>query len=606
MAMFAPPLLLALLVATILPTISSSLISSTALCDFYIKLNGKVGDPHSSLAGWSGCGLGLLGAPQPCGFAGVECDEDGEMTSWDLSFADLTGTIDGGWFFENQASLKKLRTLNLSGNGISGSFPHDLCALSSLVELDLSWNEMSGGIPGKERWGGVLNLERINLSENLFSGELEDDLFLANAVLSHANFAHNARDSLDVDGRGIIHPGFTGALPSSWPASLEVLNFSENSFNRALGTSLCSNNNLVELILNQNFLSGAIDECFMQLSNLRLLHLQQNQFEGELPDFNSFYITEFRVGDNYLTGGLPSSLKNAPLLSILDVSINYLTGDLPASFVSPHLTVIDMRDNNFTSVIPPSYANLNALEILLLSRNSLVGELDPGLFMLPKVREVDVSYNWLTGVIPSNYSESIDIVDLTFNYLNGTLPETISASFREFYFGDNDIVGDVTNAICDLVIAGSLQEVTSCEDLACPAGYHGNDFGAPFQGGCVECLDAVCQPFLAQSTCPEGCQMNWTEVFNAVNDEDSGTGTAGNNGGGNTAALESGGGIGAGVMGAGIGVGICAIVGVGAFVLRRRRMEARFQEVVKMVEDDERGGELRMQRRGDDFNKFKI
>ena len=112
--------------------------------------------------------------------------------------------------------------------------------------------------------------------------------------------------------------------------------------------------------------------------------------------------------------------------------------------------------------------------------------------------------------------------------------------------------------------------------------------------------------FALRSTCPEGCQMNWTEVFNAVNDEDSGTGTAGNNGGGNTAALESGGGMGAGVMGAGIGVGICAIVGVGAFVLRRRRMEARFQEVVKMVEDDERGGELRMQRRGDDFNKFKI
>jgi len=538
--MATPLHLLAVLLFLATTNLAVASSSASPLCDFYVKLNGK--PSHSTpRPGFDDCASTSEAAvTATCDFHQVTCNEAGEITSWDLSFADLEGTIDDGWFFEHHKLFASLSSLNLSGNEISGSFPHDLCLLTLLTNLDLSWNSLSGEIPKKDCWSQLTLLSTLNLSQNLFSGELEDELFFANAKLTHVSFAHNARDSLDVDGRGIKQPGFSGTLPSSWPASLTTLDFSENSLHHSLSPNLCNNENLVELVLYQNFLSGVIDGCIVQLSKLRTLDLRQNQFEGNLPDFDSFYITEFLVGDNYLTGQLPSSLNNAPLLSILDVSVNYLSGDLPASFVSPHLSVLDVHDNNFTSAIPTSYANLNSLEILELSRNALIGELNHDLFNLPKIREIDVSYNSLTGTVPDTYSESLVVVDLTFNYLNGTLPESISASFREFYFGDNDITGDITDAICDLVIAGSLQEVSSCEDLACPAGYHGNDFGAPFQGGCVECLDSECQPFLAQSGCPEDCQKNWTEVFDN-NEADTGASAPHDGAAGNSAAIGGGG-----------------------------------------------------------------
>ena len=345
----------------------------------------------------------------------------------------------------------------------------------------------------------------------------------------------------------------------------------------------------------------------MSLSSLRVLDLRQNQLSGTLPDFDVLHIEQFLIGDNYFSGPLPEAISQAPNLDTLDAHLNSLSGVLPDSFASQGIRSIDLSSNAFSGPVPPAWSTLTSLTSLDLSDNALNGTFDSALCLLPNLIVLDVSYNDLSGSLPSLYTDSLEEIDFTGNALTGTVPTNISGSFISLGFGDNFLVGglDANSTLCSMASSGLLAGGNSCEDLACPAGTRGNDAGAPFNAGCVECINATCQPYLAQSECGEGCERNWTEVWEGEEGE-GGLGEGGEEGEEEAPVPEeaAGGGKVAGIIigvGAGVGIGVMSI---GAFaVVRNRRRRARQHMAKQLMEDvDDNDGGLKMQRMDMDDN----
>ena len=77
---------------------------------------------------------------------GVETDDEGRVTSLDLSDNDLAGPIP-----EALGQLDSLKVLNLSSNRLTGPIPETLGQLENLQVLDLYNNELTGCVPSTLR-----------------------------------------------------------------------------------------------------------------------------------------------------------------------------------------------------------------------------------------------------------------------------------------------------------------------------------------------------------------------------------------------------------------------------------------------------------------------
>ncbi|MCO5564047.1 hypothetical protein L7F22_017703 [Adiantum nelumboides] len=102
---------------------------------------------------------------------------------------------------------------------------------------------------------------------------------------------------------------------------------------------------------------------------------------------------------NHLSGHLPDDLSNCTQLRKLNLQNNLLTGPIPQfnSSLTPALSVIDISFNNLTGEIPSSLSTLS-LKILLLQNNSLSGSIPQDLSSLV---EFNLANNNLSGSIPS-------------------------------------------------------------------------------------------------------------------------------------------------------------------------------------------------------------
>jgi Leucine-rich repeat (LRR) protein len=84
---------------------------------------------------------------------------------------------------------KRMTSIDLSSNNITGEIPEEIVVLDGLVNLNLSWNHLSGVIPDKI--GEMQSLESLDLSRNKLSGEIPASLpnltFLSYLDLSYNN-----------------------------------------------------------------------------------------------------------------------------------------------------------------------------------------------------------------------------------------------------------------------------------------------------------------------------------------------------------------------------------------------------------------------------------
>ena len=207
--------------------------------------------------------------------------------------------------------------------------------------------------------------------------------------------------------------------------------------------------------MSSNMFSGLIPSEFGNLTSLESLHLSLNMLSGGLPPSFSMMgqILNFDVGNNHLlsgniplelfsnwtelgffsiannsfTGSIPREVSRWESLQYLLLSGNCFNSSIPAELASS-LRVLDLSNNYLTGMIPSGFGKLSfLLQFLDLSSNHLEGEIPASLSLL-SVNYIFLSSNRLTGVINKDFCKQrhLQFLDLSNNLLSGMLPGCLS------------------------------------------------------------------------------------------------------------------------------------------------------------------------------------
>ena len=144
---------------------------------------------------------------------------------------------------------------------------------------------------------------------------------------------------------------------------------------------------------------------------------------------NNFIIKQLGLGNENLTGTLPTEIGYLTKLVRLSIHSNSLTGQLPASlWLLDSLLFLDMAKNRFTGTLPPNISSLSRLRSLLLDDNLFHGSLPEDIGDLSLLNELSIPMNRFTGELPENIWSLGSLVhfDVSQNHLNGTLSSNIT------------------------------------------------------------------------------------------------------------------------------------------------------------------------------------
>ena len=105
----------------------------------------------------------------------------------------------------------------------------------------------------------------------------------------------------------------------------------------------------------------------------------------------------------YLSGTWPEGLRNCSALQQLDLSSNNFTGPIPSNVCTdiPNLVSLNIANNKVGGVIPVELSLCKYLNDLLLQNNFLEGEIPAQIGPMERLKSFNVSYNDLSGLIPS-------------------------------------------------------------------------------------------------------------------------------------------------------------------------------------------------------------
>uniref|UniRef100_A0A3Q7EZH4 Protein kinase domain-containing protein n=2 Tax=Solanum lycopersicum TaxID=4081 RepID=A0A3Q7EZH4_SOLLC len=119
-------------------------------------------------------------------------------------------------------------------------------------------------------------------------------------------------------------------------------------------------------------------------------------------------LTELRslsLRSNSLSGLLPPDIGSCTELRILNLENNNFSGSIPTTFFNlNNLIRVSLSGNRFSGEISDAFNNLTRMRTLYLENNNFSGSL-PDLKNLSQLNEFNVSFNRLTGSIPSSLNQ---------------------------------------------------------------------------------------------------------------------------------------------------------------------------------------------------------
>ncbi|KAL5577912.1 hypothetical protein UlMin_019611 [Ulmus minor] len=299
--------------------------------------------------------------------------------------------------------ITKLRVHHLSKRGV---IPEELAVLKYLTVFKIDENYFSGTLPA-------------------FIGNLTDL-----AILS------------------VSHNDFHGSLPKELGnlKGLYMLSIGSNNFSGTLPPEL-GNLVLVEQIyLDSSGVGGEIPSTFANLRNMVVMWAYDTPLSGKIPDFigNWSRLASLRFQGNSLEGPIPSSFSRLTTLQTLRISDIY-QGSSSLDFVKKlkNLTELVLRNALINGTIPPEIVELQLLKTLDLSFNNLTGKIPSSLFR-NNLTYLFLGNNSLSGTLPIVWSDSIQNIDLSYNYLSGDLPPWVT-SISQLNLVANNFTFDSSN-----------------------------------------------------------------------------------------------------------------------------------------------------------------
>ncbi|XP_057967795.1 receptor-like protein 15 isoform X2 [Malania oleifera] len=202
----------------------------------------------------------------------------------------------------------------------------------------------------------------------------------------------------------------SGFLPNQELSSLknlETLDLSQNfffySFAMQDSKRLSKLSKLSYLDLSSNGFSQSVLKLLRVLQALRYLSLEANSIIGQLSDLDTLAFRNLEVlnlGDNFLSGSIPPSIRALPSLKALSLARTKINGSLPPDLCELNkLQELDLSENNLEGTVPPCLNNLKNLRLLDLSKNQFTGKLYESLISgLTAMEYIDFSNNCFEGI----------------------------------------------------------------------------------------------------------------------------------------------------------------------------------------------------------------
>ncbi|WJX58965.1 hypothetical protein P8452_44363 [Trifolium repens] len=298
---------------------------------------------------------------------------------------------------------------------LPGTLPKELVRLPFLQEFDVSRNYLNGTIP--EEWGST-NLVNISLLGNRLTGPIP--IALTNI------------------------------------SSLQSLVLESNQFSGNLPPELGNLSQLQRLLIPSNNFTGELPATLAKLTTLQDFRIQDNQFSGKIPDYiqNWTNLTKLVIQGTGLSGPIPSGISVLKKLTDLRIS------DLIGSEQSPFPQLSDM---NFKTLILRS-CNIN-------------GTLPDYLGAMTSLKNLDLSFNKLSGPIPNDYEslKKVDYIYLTGNLLTGQVPswaqkaDNLDISYNNFTLSQGSQCQDANANLFSTSSTRNDSGIASClSSVVCP------------------------------------------------------------------------------------------------------------------------------------------
>ncbi|XP_055802437.1 probable LRR receptor-like serine/threonine-protein kinase At3g47570 [Solanum dulcamara] len=265
------------------------------------------------------------------------------------------------------------------------------------------------------------------------------------------------------------------------PSHFLAINWTNNtSFCSWFGVTCSSKRQrVVALALPNLQLQGTISPSLANLSFLSVLNLDNNQLEGSIPAslfqhrrvqvislaFNKlggemwkgpWCVPELRVFDltnNSLTGIILPFIGNATKMMNFSLSGNRVSGNIPKEVGNlSQLAHLYLTDNQLTGSITATLFNISSLLSIHLGLNRLSGPLflDEG-NIVSNLKFLSISYNQISGSIPSDICQLTDLqaLSISFNNITGDIPRNIGclSKLEIFHIGDNLIKGTIPTSL---------------------------------------------------------------------------------------------------------------------------------------------------------------
>jgi Leucine-rich repeat (LRR) protein len=193
-----------------------------------------------------------------------------------------------------------------------------------------------------------------------------------------------------------------GTIPSAlFAANIRSIDLSENEFFGALPPM---SDSLVTLNVEGNNLSGPLTEIG-KAASVATVKISNNSFNGPLPgDLFSRPLQELDLGNNFLSGIIPSEISQATLLTSLTLGPNRFTGALPSNIRA--LTNLEslsiFRIPDLDGRLPGSFGlSLTNLEVFIISETLVRGDIPTFFGALTKLQTLDLSNNLLRSELPT-------------------------------------------------------------------------------------------------------------------------------------------------------------------------------------------------------------
>ncbi|EOY04292.1 Serine-threonine protein kinase, plant-type, putative [Theobroma cacao] len=236
---------------------------------------------------------------------------------------------------------------------------------------------------------------------------------------------------------------------------LRVLNLENNSFNHEVPQEIGRLRRLQILLLLNNSIGGEIPSNLSGCSELTLLYFVGNLLAGEIPG-NLSSLETMSLAYNRLSGVIPEALGQLKNLTRLNVLANGISG-----ITMPHIEWLDVGDNRITGPFPASISNASNLTELQVQNNRLTGNL--ALFeKLDKLSGLRIFDNLFgtRGATDLNFlcsltnTTKLEYLDISSNNFGGMLPECISnlsSTLAYLIIQENEISGRIPDGIGNLI-----------------------------------------------------------------------------------------------------------------------------------------------------------